>query len=246
MAAGTGVLLAIIQIISHYLRYSGIYLSLSIISRMESQAQNLEGVLKNNNVFLPTKLALLAKLKANIKHQHVPLPAISPCFEVVRTAISSPELLEQGFSILSHLTKRLLLQDQGSILASQATKTYPYVIHSMGDSKDRVRIRAAQALTDFWTSFHADVEQALRDTALDSEVPAVKENAMQWIIKVRNGTDSCYPYLHPYLHVSCRVNYASKRRNGFSCAVLFLLYAVSLNTRHFFFALREPCLTIYR
>ena len=159
-------------------------------TKMDSQAESLEGVLKNNNASLPTKLALLAKLKANIKHQHVPLSAIPPCFEVVRMAISSPELIDQGFSILSHLTKRLLLQDQGSILASQAIITYPYIIDCMGDTKDRVRARAAQALTDFWTSFHVDVEQALRDTALASTIPAVKESAMQWIIKVRNATNN--------------------------------------------------------
>jgi CLIP-associating protein 1/2 len=131
-----------------------------------------------------TKLDLLTKLKTHIKHHHVPEPAINPAFEVVRFALSNPQLVDAGFSILSHLTKRLELQDQLPVTAAQGKKTYPIVLERLADAKDRVRLRAIQALTELWKASPADVEQVIRESALSGKSPRAKESAMQWIIKV--------------------------------------------------------------
>ena len=152
---------------------------------MEQQATNLLAVVKNHNVPVDTKLKLLGDLKAYIKHHQVPEAAVSPSFEVVRASISTSQLLDVGFSTLSHLTKRLLLQDQHHHLATQAHKTYPCVLERLGDQKDRVRLRAIQAFADFWPASPADVEQVIRESALTSKSPRAKEAGMQWIVKVR-------------------------------------------------------------
>ncbi|KAL9109991.1 MAG: hypothetical protein Q9187_008103, partial [Circinaria calcarea] len=130
------------------------------------------------------KLDLLSRLKATIKHQHVPEVAIPASFDVVRIAISSSDLLDAGFSILSHLTKRLILQDHHSILASQGNQTYSCIVDRLGDTRDRVRSRALQSLVDFWSVSPTDVEQVIRDIALASKVSKAKEAGMQWILKM--------------------------------------------------------------
>ena len=159
---------------------------------MEQQATHLLAVLKNSNVTVDTKIDLLTKLKTQIKHQQVPEVAINPVFEVVRTAISNVQLLDAGFSILFHLTKRLELQDQSSIIAAEGKKTYSYILERLGDTKDRTRSWAIQALTEFWKTSHTDVEQIIRDMALSGKSPRAKEAAMQWIVKVSQLLFSCY------------------------------------------------------
>ena len=151
---------------------------------MEQQATHLLAFLKNSTVTVDTKIDLLTKLKTQIKHQQVPEVAITPVFEVVRTAISNVQLLDAGFSILFHLTKRLELQDQSCIIAAEGKKTYSYILERLGDAKDRTRSWAIQALTEFWKASHTDVEQIIRDIALSGKSPRAKEAAMQWIVKV--------------------------------------------------------------
>ncbi|MCJ1403770.1 suppressor of tub2 mutation [Xylographa trunciseda] len=155
---------------------------------MEQQATHLLAVLKNSNVTVDTKIDLLTKLKTQIKHQQVPEVAITPVFEVVRTAISNAHLLDAGFSILFHLTKRLELQDQSSIIAAEGKKTYSYILERLGDAKDRTRSWAIQALTEFWKASHTDVEQIIRDMALSGRSPRAKEAAMQWVVKTRENS----------------------------------------------------------
>lgn len=154
---------------------------------MDQLASHVLDVTKNTNVPLNTKLDLLSRLKATIKHQHVPELAISASFDVVRVAISSSDLLDAGFSILSHLTKRLILQDHHSILTSEGKKTYNCIADRLEDGRDRVRSRALQALIDFWSVSPTDVEEVIRDISLASKVPKAKEAGLQWVLKVRRS-----------------------------------------------------------
>jgi CLIP-associating protein 1/2 len=155
---------------------------------MELQCVHTLAALRSPSVALDVKLDLLTKLKTHIKHYHVAEPAVNPAFEVIRYAISHPQLLDAGFSILSHLTKRLELQEQLPLVAAQGKKTYPIILERLGDAKDRVRLRAIQALTELWKASHTDVEQLVRDSALAGKSPRAKEASMQWIIKVRLPT----------------------------------------------------------
>ena len=134
-----------------------------------------------------TKLKLLTELKAEIKHRHCPESAVAPLFDVVRASISTPHLADAGFSILSHLTKRLIGQDQILVLQTQGLKTYPCLLERLADSRDRIRNRAVQALTDFHAIAASDVEQFVRDKVLTCRSPKAKEAGMQWVAGVGDG-----------------------------------------------------------
>ncbi|KAI9879294.1 MAG: suppressor of tub2 mutation [Pleopsidium flavum] len=158
----------------------------TLVPAMDRQAMDLLAVIRNANASIDDKANLIGELKSNIKHQHVPDAAVAPSFEVVRTAIASPHssLLAAGFSTLSHLTKRLILQNQPHLIVSQGTKTYPLLLEKFGDQKDRVRLLAAQAFTDFWFASPQDVEHSIRDIALAGKHPRSKEASLQWLVKM--------------------------------------------------------------
>ena len=151
---------------------------------MEQQANALLAVLRNSNTPLDVKLTALNNLKAHIKHYHVPEAAVSSSLDVISLALSSHQLLDAGFSILSHLTKRLILQEHQHTLSSQATKIYPPLLDRLGDQKDRNRVRAIQALVDLRPAATTDVEQLIRDSALTSKISKTKESALQWVVRV--------------------------------------------------------------
>ncbi|KAI4129163.1 MAG: hypothetical protein LQ347_003892 [Umbilicaria vellea] len=152
--------------------------------KMDQQAEALLTIIKDNNVPLELKLTNIGELKANIKHRHVPDAAISPSFEIIRIGLMSLALQDAAFSTLSHLTKRLVLQEQQHIVAAQGANTYPLLVERLGDQKDRVRIRASQAFTDFWLAASADVEGVIRDVVLPGKHPRAKEAGLQWISKM--------------------------------------------------------------
>ena len=151
---------------------------------MEQQADDVLAMVKNHNLSMENKIKAITDLKAQIKHRQVPDAAVSPTFEVIRIGIATPSLLDAAFATLSHLIKRLTLQDQQHILSSQGNKTYPLILERLGDQKDRVRLRASNALTDFWTVSPSDVEQLVRDMVLSGKNPRAKEAGMQWVSKV--------------------------------------------------------------
>lgn len=153
--------------------------------------------LKGNGASMDVKLKHLTNLKQDIKHRHCPDAAIPTLFDVVRISIATAYLTDAGFSILGHLMKRLILQDQQTVLQVQGVKTYPYLLDRLADQKDRNRQRALQALSDFHAISDKDVESFVRDTVLTSKSPKVKEAGMQLIsnvsrVRLRSGLSLIY------------------------------------------------------
>ena len=153
---------------------------------MDSKASALLAALKSGHMSSNSALVQLNELKGDIKHRQVPQLAVIPLFRLVDYAVSSLHYADIGFSILGHLVKRLILQEQKELLVAQGLKIIPSVINSLGDQKDRIRQRANQALSEFWHLSPVDVEHIIRDTALTSEISKVKEAGMRWILKVCN------------------------------------------------------------
>ena len=152
---------------------------------MDHLATNTIAALKGGKP-VDIKLKQLTELKAEIKHRHCPENAVAPLFEVLRLSISTPHLTDAGFSILGHLMKRLELQDQHSYLQAQGVKTYPCLLERLGDPKDRIRQRAAQAFSDFHAVDAQDVEAFMRDNVLTSRSSRAKEAGIQWVAVVRS------------------------------------------------------------
>jgi CLIP-associating protein 1/2 len=152
---------------------------------MDLQATSLIAILKNPNVSTDQKNDYLVKFKTFIKHHQVPLDAMASSFEAIRIAISHPQQAEGGFSTLSHLLKRLQLQNNQSIIVSLAPKTFPVLLERLSESKDRMQIRSINAFAELWNSSPTEVEEVMRDKALTAKKSSrQKQGAMMWVVKV--------------------------------------------------------------
>ena len=169
---------------------------------MDSLAKQAVASIKATGVSVENKLRQLTELKAEIKHRHCPEAAVGPLFEVIRISLSTPHLTDAGFSILGHLTKRLELQDQASMLQAQGVRTYSILLERLADPKDRIRQRASQALTDFHNVAALDVEQFVRDNVLVSRNPRAKEVGMHWIAATRREKQIAFRGFVPHM-VDC-------------------------------------------
>lgn len=169
---------------------------------MDGAAKQTLTSIRGSGVPVEVKLKQLAELKAEIKHRHCPEAAVGPLFDVIRISLATPHLTDAGFSILGHLTKRLELQDQASILQAQGARTYHALSDRLADPKDRIRQRAIQALTDFHTVAPADVEQFIRDSVLTNRNPRAKEAGMHWVASTRREKNIPFRAFVPHI-VGC-------------------------------------------
>ena len=164
-------------------------------TQMEEQAQSLLATLRKSSVPIETKLAAFNTLKSSIKHLRVPENSQTAIFECIKLAVSSqtsPTLVSTGFSTLGHLIKRLSLQEQTSIIASQANKLLPILLDRLGDPRESHRNAASQTLSDLWPYSHTEVEKTVREGAIAGHNSRAKEMGMLWVVKVRT---------HPYQQI---------------------------------------------
>lgn len=153
---------------------------------MDERATELLAALRNTSLSVDAKIASLTKLKSEIKQKNVPTSAAGDIFDAIRLAIASQHasLSAGGFSALGHLLKRLYLQEQNGLIASQGRHTYSLLLEKLGDHKERVRAHASQAFVDFWQSAPTEVEHHVLEVALVGKSPRAKETSMMWLVKV--------------------------------------------------------------
>lgn len=156
--------------------------------KMEQQYSDILALLRNHNASTDAKQSSINQLKAHIKHHIVPASVVPLAFTILQIALSSSQLVENGFSTLTHLVKRLSLQNLESVLGAQAAKLLPVLVDRLGDSKDRVQERAIHALTEFWPVIPQEVESVIRDKALVGKSVRAKQGAMQWILKMHSNS----------------------------------------------------------
>ncbi|KAF2109929.1 HEAT repeat-containing protein [Lophiotrema nucula] len=157
---------------------------------MEEQAAALLAALKKPSTAVDAKLAQFNNLKSGIKHNRVPDSCQAPIFECIRIATStstSAALVSTGFSTLSHLIKRLILQSQTSVITAQSHKILPILLDRLGDARESHRNAASQLLSDFWPLCSAEVETLIRENAMKSSNPRAKETSMQWVVKMNKS-----------------------------------------------------------
>ncbi|OAL71520.1 hypothetical protein A7D00_4422 [Trichophyton violaceum] len=153
---------------------------------MDERATELLAALRNTSLSVDAKIASLTKLKSEIKQKNVPTSAAGDIFDAIRLAIASQHasLSAGGFSALGHLLKRLYLQEQNGLIASQGRHTYSLLLEKLGDHKERVRAHASQAFVDFWQSAPTEVEHHVLEVALVGKSPRAKETSMMWLVKM--------------------------------------------------------------
>jgi len=163
---------------------------------MEAQAANLLSTLKRPAAPSDAKLTLLNALKSDIKHYRVPETAQATILDCLKLAIAqqaSSTLASSAFSTLSHLIKRLKIQDaSGTSITHLAPRLFPALQDRLGDTREPMRAAAAQALTDLYPLLAQDVENIVRDEALGGSNPRAKEAAMQWVVRMHR--DETMPF----------------------------------------------------
>ena len=157
---------------------------------MEDLTHNLLTALKKPSASAESRLNLFNSLKSEIKHRRIPDAAQPATVECIRYAInsqSSSQLVTTGFSCLSHLVKRLTLQDQLSVLFSPRVNLLGALLDRLGDGKELYRAAASQSLCDLWPARATDVEKVIREGAILGSNVRAKDAAMSWVVKASNA-----------------------------------------------------------
>ncbi|KAL9098724.1 MAG: hypothetical protein Q9163_005667 [Psora crenata] len=184
--------------------FHGLVTALTLMDTLAARA--LATLQAQNSKSVETKLQHLTDLKQEIKHRQCPESAIPTIFHVIRISISTSHLNDAGFSILSHLTKRLVLQDQSATYHEQFIKLFPVLSERAGDQKERIRQRTIAALGDAYSvssTAQKDVQQYVCGTLLCSKSPRMKESAMQFIVTMHEERGMLFRMFVPGLIDCC-------------------------------------------
>ena len=162
--------------------------SASHLLTMDQQAATLLATLKRTSAASDSKLALLNNLKSDIKHHRVPdnaQPVIFDCLKYAISQQSSSTLATGALTTLSHLIKRLKIQDaDGAAIVAHAPKLMPALHERLGDLRESHRAGASQVLTELWPFCGHVVENMIRDEAIAGSNARAKDAGMQWVVKV--------------------------------------------------------------
>jgi CLASP N terminal. len=160
----------------------------------DDQVASLIAILRAD-VPVDAKVQQITAVKSSIKQHTVPESCILPLLDALRTASSSQHgaLVNVGFTALNHLFTRLTRQDP-KFLAKEGARTLPLVVEKLGDQKEKIRQVALQALITLYKVVPAEVERAVRNTAMVGKSTRAKEASLHWLLQV--------PYEHG-LAIAC-------------------------------------------
>jgi CLIP-associating protein 1/2 len=156
----------------------------------DEQVADLLALLRKD-VSVDSKVQMVTNIKSGIKQHNVPETCVPSLFEALRVASTSPHsaLVNAGFTALNHLITRLSRQEP-KLLSKEAKHTLPLIVDKMGDSKDKLRGLATQALSTMYGPAPIDVERFVKNTALVGKNPRAKESGLQWLLQVRASLSS--------------------------------------------------------
>ncbi|KAF9693163.1 hypothetical protein EKO04_008700 [Ascochyta lentis] len=157
---------------------------------MEEQTAALLAALKKQaSTNVDQRLNLFSSLKSSIKHQRVPESCQMDMLECIRIAITaqtSAQLVTTGFSTLSHLLKRLVLQKETHVITAHASQLCPVLLDRLGDAREAHRSAASVLLVELYTWYHADIDAGIH-AAMAGTNPRAKETAMTWLVKMNKN-----------------------------------------------------------
>ncbi|KAL1305356.1 hypothetical protein AAFC00_002252 [Neodothiora populina] len=155
---------------------------------MDQQAATLLATLRRTSAASESKLTLLNTLKSDIKHHRVPenaQPIIFDCLKYAISQQSSSTIATAALTTLSHLVKRLKIQDpEGAAIVAHAPRLYSALQDRLGDLRESHRAGASQALVDLWPFCNDDIEDLIRDDCIANGSVRAKEAGMQWVVKM--------------------------------------------------------------
>lgn len=130
------------------------------------------------------KLRCVNELKTHVKKDFVDLKQVARYMEALSFGVESdnPNLAYASFSVISHLIKRVSMQDtSGECLKKQSYLALPIIIKKLGDIKGSTRSSAKKALEAYWFSAPQEVEEAINDMALTHKDRQVTYEALLWL-----------------------------------------------------------------
>lgn len=147
-------------------------------------SSTLYGIISSSEANNETKLKAIIELKTHVKKDFVDIKQVPEYLEALSKGVKIPDssILSNSFSVISHLVKRVSMQDSsGEVLKSQSHSTLPLIINKLGDAKNSCRNSAKKALEAYWLSAPSQVERALIEVAFVHRNLKVIEEAILWL-----------------------------------------------------------------
>lgn len=166
----------------------------------EQTAALLAALQKQASTNVDKRLDLFSTLKSSIKHQRVPESCQASILECIRIAISaqtSAQLVTTGFSTLSHLIKRLVLQKETHIISAHAAQLCPILLDHLGNVREAHRSAASVLLVELYNYCQFEIDAGIHN-AIGGSNPRAKETAMTWVVKMnKNNSLPFKSYVNP-------------------------------------------------
>lgn len=154
--------------------------------RMEAKAGKSASMMRGRSTPADAQLEELLSLKWDIKQRNIVPSALPHMFESVRSAIAAKNwtLQNAGFSTLKHLLSRLTIQRMDNQIAFHGRDLCPVLLERLGDQREDIRAKAAEAFTGLWPALRDEVEHTVLKRALEGRNPKSKAMSMTWLANV--------------------------------------------------------------
>ncbi|KAF8457572.1 clasp N terminal-domain-containing protein [Kalaharituber pfeilii] len=131
------------------------------------------------------KTAEVQKIKGQIKRNNIQSEAITTLCEALRLGLASTNLLlfQHSFSCISHVIKRLVLQEPHR-LRPQCSHLLPLFCERLGDQKPRISAMALTCLVDMYKACPQETEKTVKELGMGSKNPRAREQSVQWLLSV--------------------------------------------------------------
>lgn len=148
---------------------------------------------------------VLTQFKTHVKKDNVDLASVPKYFEALAIAMKllNPELQSLAFSLVSHLVKRVSIQDRrGTILVNVAPVVLPIVIPKLADVRSSMKLSARRALEAYWLSAPEQTERAVVELGLESG-PLLANESVVWLnsLLLINANIDLHPYFQALVQI---------------------------------------------
>lgn len=167
-------------------------------------ADRLYQVVTSPTIDNEEKLKAINELKTHVKKDFVDIKQVPKYVEALSIAvdISDTGVMFSSFSVLSHLVKRVSMQDaSGEVLKSQGYLLLPVIINKLGDMKTSTRSSSKKALEAYWFSAPKEVEESIIDIAFYHKNVKVISESLNWLDHIITNVNPHFKLNHFLPHI---------------------------------------------
>ncbi|PLN77592.1 hypothetical protein BDW42DRAFT_196406 [Aspergillus taichungensis] len=199
---------------------------------MEAKAGKSASMMRGRSTPADAQLEELLALKWDIKQRNIVPGALAHMFEAVRSAIAAKNwtLQNAGFSTLKHLLSRLTIQRMDNQIAFHGRDLCPVLLERLGDQREDIRAKAAEAFTGLWPALRDEVEHNVLKKALEGRNPKSKAMSMTWLANMAQIHDIRFRAYVPNM-VACLEYADSGVREAAKLAIVSLFQGASVTAK---------------